>query len=187
MIEWLEDDLEPLLINDRPDYIYAHALLPHPPLFLDSDCVMKAQQGFSGFTIAQPGMSNADLNRARQWYTGQVECTNSVLLRVAEMVNREDAIALFLGDHGPDSLGQLYTAGAEWSEPQRQERLGALFVARVPGCDMGDIRSLVNSGRRLVSCLSNAEYENLPTHTYDFAFVESRQNLIEIETPVFDS
>lgn len=186
VLAWLRQDLESLLINDQPEVVYAHVLAPHPPLFLDRECVMRAQEGFSGFTIATPGMSESELDEARGWYVEQMICVNDALTEVARLAESSDTIMLMFGDHGPDSLGQLYVSGSKWDEAQRRERLGAFLAARAPGCDMTQIESLVNVGRRLVTCLSDSEYPDLPTRTYDFEFVGSNQNIKEIQTPKFD-
>ena len=185
VIEWLETDLSGVLGDDVPDLVFAHLLAPHPPLFLDESCVMRAQEGFKGFTIAQPGMTSAELAQAREWYGRQVSCVNEVLADVAEIAERSDSMVVMFGDHGPDSLGQLYVHGAEWDENQRFERFGAMYAARVPGCDMSDVGSLVNAGRRLVACLSDGEFPDLPTSTYESEFTGTGEKIVEVPTPVY--
>lgn len=182
-IDWLRGDLEDLLSNESHEFIYAHLLAPHPPLFLDSSCEMKAQAGYGGFTILQPNMSDAELTRARDWYVGQVQCVNAVLEDVASLADAHDAIVVIHGDHGPDSLGQLYVPGAEWDTRQREERLTTMVAARVPGCTMTDITSLVNVYRRLLSCVSSDELLGLETRTYETEWVDGGQGMVEVEPP----
>lgn len=184
-MEWLDADLPALLGDDQPDFIWVHLLLPHPPLFLDSDCEMHAQDGIKGFVIGRPEMSDRELEEAKAWYTGQVECVNGALSRVARLVAETDSMALMFGDHGPDSLSQLFVHGVDWSEEQRFERLSAFFAARVPGCDMKGIGSLVNGGRRLVSCLSDADYPDLATQTFEVGFEDGVEFVAEVPSPDF--
>jgi hypothetical protein len=184
-MEWLRGDLEDLLHNETPELIYAHLLMPHPPLFLDEECAMRAQDGFKGFTIYQPGMSPAELASARRWYGRQVDCVNEVLTEVAALADATDSIAVVFGDHGPDSLGQLYIPGVQWSEEQRFERLSAMLAARAPGCDMNALDSLVNVGRRLVTCLSDAEFPDLPTMTYESELTPAGDRIVAVPTPSF--
>lgn len=182
-LEWLDDSLDPLLDNDRPDFVYVHVLAPHPPLFLDANCVLHPQDGFKGFTIAQPGMSDTQLDEARDWYVSQVQCVNSHLAALAEDADAKDAIMIMMGDHGPDSLGQLFAAGADWDEDQRFERMSAMLAARAPGCDMTAIETLVNVGRRLISCLSDIDFPDLPTQTFESRPTADGEELVEIEPP----
>jgi hypothetical protein len=184
-MKWLDADLAGFLGDDQPDFIYVHLLLPHPPLFLDSDCDVRFEDGFKGFAIGRPEMTDGELDEAKSWYIRQVECVNSVLDQVARLVAETDSMALMFGDHGPDSLSQLFVHGVDWSEEQRFERLSAYFAARVPGCDMEGIGSLVNGGRRLVSCLSDAEYPDLPTQTFDVGFDDGVEFVAEVPTPEF--
>lgn len=179
-MHWLNGDLPELIRNGQHDLIYVHVLAPHPPLFLDSQCAMHAQEGFKGFTIAQPGMTESDLDAAREWYGKQVDCVNRVLKSIAEVIAGTDSVVLMLGDHGPDSLGQLFSPGAEWSEQQRFERMGAFVAAYVPGCDMSGIESLVNVGRRLVSCISDIELVDLESKAYESEITSEGEQLVEI-------
>lgn len=83
------------------------------------------------------------------------------------------------------SLGQLYVHDAEWNEDYRFERFGAMFAARVPDCEMSDVGSLVNVGRRLVGCLSDDEFPDLPTSTYESVLTEQGERIVELPAPVY--
>lgn len=183
-VEWLQTDLDGFLSDDTPDYIYVHVLAPHPPLSLDPACEMNAGEGYKGFSIWHPGMSDAELHDARKWYVGQVQCVNSVLVEVAASVEASKSVALIFGDHGPDSLGQLCSAGSEWDPDQRQERLTTMASTRVPDCDMTGLGSVVNIGRRFVSCTSDGSYPDLETKTYETAPTDRGRRLIAVEAPM---
>lgn len=185
VLEWLQDDLEPLLRNDQPDFVHAHVLAPHPPLFLDSQCAMHAQDGVKGFHVGTPSMTDAELERARHWYISQIECVNSVLLEVAEVASQNDAIVLMFGDHGSDSQSQLFLLGTEWTEEQLWERHGVMAAARVPGCDMSHVESLVNLGRRMVSCISDQRLPDLPTKVFGSDRTPQGDRMVELPVPIY--
>ena len=186
VMNWLETDLAPLMRDDIPDLVYAHVLVPHPPLFLDENYGIRAQEGIKGFTIAQPNMTPADLEEARKSYGRQVACVNHVLADLAELAQETDSMVVMFGDHGPDSLGQLYVRGAEWNADQRFERFGAMLAVRAPGCDIAGVQSLVNVGRRLVSCLSDGSFPDLPTATYDSELTEQGERIVAVPTPTYE-
>lgn len=164
--DWLTSELATYLADDQADFIFAHVLIPHPPLFVDDQCTPEWRHGLPGFAIGRIEYDETKVSQARAGYVEQVKCANKVILDMADLIGPDDAVIL-MGDHGPDSLGQLFIPGTKWSDAQIRERYGAFFTARVPGCEMGGIDSLVNVGRRLLSCYTTAELPDLPTRIYD--------------------
>jgi len=162
--KWLLSDLAPYLIDETPDFIFAHILLPHPPLFLDSSCVPDWRGGQPGFALGPAGQGVGE--RARAGYLAQVQCANTIISGITQMLPSSTA-AVFVGDHGPDGQGQLFIPGTEWDEALKRERFGAFYAARVPNCDMEHVESLVNVGRRALSCLTQTDLPDLPLKTYD--------------------
>jgi hypothetical protein len=182
--DWLSADLAPLLSDETPDFIFAHVLLPHPPLFVDGDCVPDWRNGESGFAIGRPGFSAEEVAQARADYVEQVACANRVMTRIAAQI-APDTVMIVMGDHGPDSQGQLFVQGTEWSESMRTERYGAFFAARVPGCEMEGVESLVNVGRRTMACLTGADLPDLPTRIYDLHKSPEGNKVYELEIPTW--
>jgi hypothetical protein len=180
--DWLMNDLNSYLDDDTPDFIFAHLLLPHPPLFLHGDCAPDWRNGQPGFAIGRREFDDALDERARQGYLEQVLCANTIALEIARSLAPETA-AIFIGDHGPDGQGQLFVPSAEWDGAQRQERFGTFFAARVPGCDMTGTESLVNVGRRALSCLAGADLPDLPLHTYDLIRAPGGNAVAELDVP----
>lgn len=180
--DWLADDLRPYLEDSQPDFIFAHVLLPHPPLFLDKECSADWDGGVSGFAIGQRRADDQQIQQARREYVEQVQCANRVMIQTADVLG-EDDVALFVGDHGPDLQGQLFMPSSEWTDDQLRERFGTFMAAKVPGCEMGGIESVVNIGRRMMSCLTGDSFPDLPTRTYDLARSPSTQMITEIEMP----
>ena len=181
-IDWMNSDLATYLNDDQPDIIFIHLLVPHPPMFLGSDCTPNWRNGFPGFAVGRPEMDEETLAIAADAYIQQVECVNSTLQRFAENLGPDDVV-LIIGDHGPDSQGQLFLSGTKWSEEQRRERYSVLFAARVPGCDMSSIESLVNVARRTLSCLSLDQFADLPTERFDMERSPEGNRVFRIQEP----
>jgi hypothetical protein len=165
-MEWLNTGLEPLLTNDAADYIYVHLLAPHPPLFLLPGCESEPRALLSGFTIGTPGSTPEELELIRAGYWSQVQCVNSVLSRVAELVAANDAVMVMFGDHGSDINGQLFVNGSLWNEAQIRERFRPFFAGYGEGCDFLELGSLVNVGRRILSCLGDDSTPDLTTRSF---------------------
>jgi hypothetical protein len=180
--DWLADNLGSYLEDSQPDFIFAHVLLPHPPLFLDESCTADWDAGVSGFAIGRPRADDEQTKEARREYIEQVQCANRIMVQTADVLGDED-VALFLGDHGPDLQGQLFTPSSAWTDDQLRERFGTFMAAKVPGCEMESVESLVNVGRRMMSCLSSDSFPDLPTRTYDLARSPSSQTVTEIKMP----
>ena len=183
VMEWIDSELPSYLDDDQPDIIFIHLLIPHPPMFLAADCAADWRGGIPGFAMGRPGMDERSSAVVRAAYIEQVKCVNSVLLRFARNLNPDDVV-LIMGDHGPDSQGQLFLLGTAWSEDQRSERFDVFFAARVPGCDMSSIESLVNAGRRALSCLSQDQFADLPTQRFDMETSPWGSRVFKLEEPV---
>lgn len=180
---WLSSDIDQYLEDDRPDYIFVHLLLPHPPLFVDEECVPHWRDGLGGFAVVYPWFTAERQARSKTAYIDQVQCVNRVILDLAQEVAKTGNVALIMGDHGPDSQAQLFYVSPAWTESQIRERFGAFFVARYDGCDMTDLGSLVNVGRRLVGCLSGDEVPDLATQIFDVDKTDKRNVIREMTAP----
>lgn len=179
----LPETLATYLRDDRPDLIYVHLLTPHPPLFLDASCRMNADEELAGFALTFPGMSESESEFRRDAYVAQVQCANQHLLMVADSVADAGAVGLILGDHGPDQGQQLFVNADEWTRDQKEERFGVLFAAHHPGCEYGSISTLVNVGRRLISCLSGTEIPNMSDRFFDLDKSQKVPTVMEISVP----
>jgi hypothetical protein len=183
-LDWLEESLSGFLNNGRPDYIYVHVLIPHPPMLLDESCEEDARNELAGFAIGTPGIDESDLSVRRDGYVRQVICVNRHLAEVASEIADANAIGIFTGDHGPDSLAQLFINGDNWTVDQRVERFEVLFGALHEGCDYSDVLSLVNAGRRLLSCLSGTTLAAQPDLHFDLHKDPAGARVVSVEHPV---
>lgn len=150
---WLEDDLPSYQSNGRPDLIFAHLLIPHPPLRLGSDCAFQWRPDMGGRSVGLPAIDDEILVKRKAAYIEQVQCAESVISRVASKMG-DDVVFITFGDHGPDSGAQLFKAPPDWSASDVNERMRIFFAAKAGPCNFENVRSLVNVGRHLLSCLS---------------------------------
>ena len=186
-MDWLSENLESYLTNGTPDFIYVHILAPHPPLFLDADCVADPSVEMSGFDMGRPDLSSQALEARRQAYIDQVKCVNSSLLEAGLLAVEHDAIALFVGDHGPDLGGQLFLTGDEWTEAQQRERLGVLVAGYGRGCDFEDLKSLVETTPRIISCLGGDSIPQPVLRTFLYKRGSEGSVLVETDPPTYEA
>ena len=163
---WVHDDLASYLENGEPDLIYIHLLAPHPPFFLNSSCEPRPDIAMAGFTTGVPGLPEQQEQERRNGYAAQVECVNQVLTFLAGNAVANGSVIVMFGDHGPDSSAQLFIDGDKWTDEQLRERFGVMFAGYGPGCDFEGIGSLVNVSRRIISCLSDEEFPDLPRRAF---------------------
>jgi hypothetical protein len=88
-----------------------------------------------------------------------------------------------LSDHGPDHGLQMFQPSREWSDEQTEERLGIMFASYHPGCDYESLSSLVNVGRRLLSCLSHTSVPILPDQYFDIDRLDGQSTIATLEPP----
>jgi hypothetical protein len=161
----LEESLPAYLSNGRPDFVFLHLLIPHPPLRLGADCVFGWKPELGGRTVGVSGLDSLRLARRKAAYIDQVECAQSTIAEVAATMG-DNVIFLTFGDHGPDSGAQLFKDPQDWSQADVDERLRIFFAAKASFCSFDDLTSLVNVGRRLLNCLTASQLLQLKDRFY---------------------
>lgn len=155
-MSWLNDNLGVLVTDEKPDFVIAHLEIPHPPLFLDSDCELVVTPDRSGVTMQQ---SDIQIEDRKMLYLGQAACVDSFVTSLAESLPPEVVLVL-TGDHGTDSHHQLAIHPQEWSLDMIRERLNTMFAFRGPEeCRPPEPVLIADLFRHLFSCLSD---ETLP-------------------------
>jgi hypothetical protein len=144
---------------------------------------MSPDPALAGFMVAEPGMDDSQLENRRAAYVAQVKCVNNHLVRALEAIVDAGAVALMLSDHGPDHGLQMFEPARDWSEEQTEERFGIMFAAHHPGCDYQSLSTLVNVGRRLVSCLSNTPVPSLPDQYFDLDREHGQSTIAKVQLP----
>lgn len=138
----LDDQLRALTANGSHDYLFAHLLLPHVPVRVDSNCAM----------VDYPSDIEADAVRFRAAMSAQISCTDRLLSHGLESVDDNTAV-LVLGDHGPSTSFQLGLAPHEWSDADIAERFSVLLAYKLPQtCDGPDVPDLVAAMAAVMSC-----------------------------------
>ena len=185
-LQWLESDLPDLLSNSTSEFIYVHVLAPHPPLFLDETCEGHPSAEFGGFAVGRPGLTADELEARKSAYLSEIECVNGVLADTARLIAQNDAIGLFLGDHGPDSNGQLYYRGDLWSDAMIRERFGAFVAAYGTGCPFEAVGSLIDLTSTLVGCMGADDTPEHELRTYVYSPGAGGSTVVEVQPPSFE-
>ncbi len=163
---------------------FTHVVLPHPPLLVDASCSVSFEFELAGQGVGRPGIPRDLLQKRRLAYSDQVTCVNDRLLTFVSELEPDDVVVIF-GDHGPDSLGQLFVAPDEWSDQQIRERMAIFAAIRLPGCDdvIPNDWSPVNGLRLVLGCLSGQEIPMRDGPSYILPMDASPGRITEVAVP----
>ncbi len=138
------------------DFVFAHVLLPHPPLQLHADCEVEIDQRFLGQAYQLPGPNETSEAERVAAYRAQRTCLNTKLMEVVTSLPK-DASVVITSDHGPDLAGQLQKIPQIWTDQDIEQRLRIFHAARLPdGCEPSAQHDLVNLVRSEVACVTGA-------------------------------
>lgn len=182
-IDWLRNGLPSLLSNDRMDLVFAHLMIPHPPLYLDAHCEYRHDPVLGFRALGAPSFDSDLLEVRKRAYIEQVRCAQDVVLEIAAELTG-DEVLIVLSDHGPDSGAQLFKAPEDWTRRDIEERFPVLFLTNTTECEFTGIRSLVNVGRKLLGCLSGEEVQVVEDRF--FIAVESKGRISDTTLPILE-
>jgi GNAT superfamily N-acetyltransferase len=135
------------------DFVFAHILIPHPPIQLNRDCNLVIDPRLQGQLLGVQGMNEATREFREAGYQGQRACLNEMVLSTIEDLP-SDASVVITADHGTDFLGQMEKEPKDWSDAEIEERFQIFHAARLPEpCDLAIERDLVNLVRAEVGCI----------------------------------
>lgn len=164
-MDWLRNNLRALSQDSKPDYVFAHVVAPHAPMFLSEDCSVVPDARREGYFFRHPGVGD-DLRS--QFMSGQIECLTRFMLEVNESID-DDAIVVFTSDHGTDRHDQTARDPSSWSPDEYSERMSSFVAANVGiECRLGDDFGLPNLMRRVISCLTREPLPDVASKTYLF-------------------
>jgi hypothetical protein len=144
----LDDELRALTANGSHDYLFAHLLLPHTPVRVDSSCAL----------VDYPADIETDEVRFRAATSAQMSCADRLLSAGLESVG-DDTAVLIAGDHGPSTRLQLGLAPHDWSDADIAERFSVLLAYKLPQtCPGPDIPDLVAAMAAVMSCAVDRSY-----------------------------
>ena len=136
------------------DFVFAHILIPHPPIQLNGDCNLVLDPRLKGQLLGVQGMNAATRQFRQAGYQDQRACLNEKLLAtIADLPS--DASVVITADHGTDLLGQLEKEPRDWTTADIEERFRIFHAARLPEpCELPVERDLVNLVRAEVGCVA---------------------------------
>jgi hypothetical protein len=94
--------LEPENFEDGSKFVFTHLLLPHPPFMFDADGELVAMNNFNNW-------------RDKQFYLGQYQYTEKMMLELADSIIENDptAVILFTSDHAARASTMVLEDGEE--------------------------------------------------------------------------
>jgi hypothetical protein len=136
------------------EFVFAHILIPHPPLQLRANCDIEIDPRLQGQQYLLQDTTQAMAALRWERYLEQLTCLNSKLLALIESLPHEASL-IITGDHGPDLHGQLDKAPLAWNEADIAQRFRIFHASRLPArCELTESRDLVNLVRSEVSCIT---------------------------------
>lgn len=158
-MEWLLDPTHAPDATDRPLFVFAHLVVPHPPFYLSEDCEVTVDDQREGVSFYQPGVPH---EKREAFFAEQVACLDLFMTRLADRVSDDDVV-VFVSDHGTDRRNQLVERTG-WSPEAIIERMNVFAAVRTgrTSCDVGDFLVIPNLMRRVLSCFAASPLEDLP-------------------------
>jgi hypothetical protein len=161
----------------RPFFLYAHIIMPHPPIRARSDCSTLV----GGADLKEWNASH------RSDYVNQIKCANSQTVRLLDRIEADDptAIIILQSDHGSAFRGQFNRRLAEWNGRDIAERTSALNAMRLPADCAGNLdpsQTLINTFPAVLSCLSGVVVPHQPDRVFITQYNDSPEyrNLIDV-------
>jgi len=157
-IRFILDSLGHLPASDRPRFVFAHVISPHPPFVFGPEGEPRTPD--APFTLKftfDAGSTSREEYLAG--YAGQVAFVNSEMERIIDSILAQSAttpVIIIQGDHGPDSTSGRVS--------YVQERMTNLNVYLLPTGDAGLYPGItpVNSFRVVFNEVFGGDYELLP-------------------------
>ena len=157
--DWLASNGTDLSRSSQPNFVFAHVVAPHPPLYLTPDCSLALDPSRGGTFFSLPGVS--DQSRA-EYLVEQMDCMDTFMLSFADLIDPDDVV-IYVSDHGTDRRKQNDPEYIDWDQEAIVERMNNFLALRLPeGCTLGDEVVVPNVFRGVLSCISDTPIEPLP-------------------------
>lgn len=189
-IEYIFQTLPRLGGNERPLFVLAHVISPHPPFVLGDGA--DARSGSRWFGMADGShrvLSAEERARYRRQYKEQLAIINGLVEQtVGELLARpreQQPVIIIASDHGPGSELRWYSM----EESDLRERLGSLFAIYLPDAEVAEElpepMTPVNAFRILFNRYLGSDYSILPARSY-FSTWEEPYALTEVDEAQID-
>lgn len=160
------------------DFVFAHVMLPHPPLQLNRQCARFFHPGLDSLTLKGPEVAPGLEALYESAFVEQTECLNQKLLELIDLIDPQASLVV-TGDHGTDFGGQLFKLPAQWTRAEIVERFSLFYATRISLDCLPGPSDLVNLIRATVSCLVGESLQPVPPHHeivpyYDFRYMGTR-------------
>ena len=141
-------DLEDRFDNGEQDYVFAHLLLPHAPLVVNSECEVTDELDSEPHDFESE--SGSDLGPDA--YRSQMRCVDGLIERFSGVAGTRTAV-LITADHGSTSGGQVGSPPETWTDADIAERFGVLLAYRLPeGCPSPETVTNIAVMRAIMIC-----------------------------------
>jgi hypothetical protein len=150
--------------SDRPQFVFAHLLVPHEPYIYGPDCSHRPP--------FWPLHDSTDTLRVHQGYLDQIRCVNRKVLEVVDSIrarSRVPPVILIQADHGHGRMGRTVPPLGEVSSYAVSERISCFAAYSLPTVrpeEVWDSISPVNATRLLLRHYFGANLPVLPDITY---------------------
>ena len=147
---------------DKPIYMYAYTIPPHPPFIFNPDCSSK---------FIFKNKKNLGDSKDKAGYLDNIKCTNKNIMHFIDYINETDptAIVVFFSDHGTDFTVDWMKDPQEWSKESVEERLSNMIAIKLPKkCSdlLPKDMSNINIFSYVFSCLSGKDIKKEDNHYF---------------------
>ncbi|MDE0779559.1 MAG: sulfatase-like hydrolase/transferase [Alphaproteobacteria bacterium] len=149
--------------SQKPFFLFAHILSPHPPQRFDAKCSLLARVEFD--------LSGEDYSKLAEDYLNDLRCLNGHILEAVDLIlanDQSDPIIVLQSDHGFRGKGLRPVRSTVRVAPELISYAN-LHAMRLPeSCNNGKIDdfSLVNTFRIVLPCVDGKSRELLPTRKF---------------------
>lgn len=170
MVERILDDTSP----DEPDFVFAHFLNPHEPMWYDDDCGFRSEPQHTNF--------------GPDAYLRQLSCLNPSVIAAVDRITDADpeALVIIQSDHGTGFLGNWHNRNEgfeDWDADALAERYATLEAMRFPdACETpsGD-HTIVGTFEFVLACIEGRE--PVPVIPRYFFWRKGGDDLVEFDQP----
>jgi hypothetical protein len=171
--------------TDKPDFVFAHILAPHPPFVFGADgSPVKNKRSFNLGDGSHYTDAGGNTDMYLDGYINQVRFINSrmtgIIKKLIDCPQTDQPIIIIMGDHGPGS--ELSWTGS--STTNLRERFSILYALYLPGQDVRNIpvyTTPVNTFRYIFRDYFQSDWAPLINQSY-YATWNEPYDLVNIST-----
>ncbi len=146
-------DLDDRFDNGKQDYVFAHLLLPHAPLVVDSECEVIDQLD----SEPQDFESESGSGLGPAAYREQMLCVDALIQSISDIAGTRTAV-MITADHGSTSGGQVGSPPETWTDADIAERFGIFLAYRLPeSCPAPEAITNIGVMRAIMVCAVDME------------------------------